>query len=289
MMTTASEGAAGLTPEKWRQRLEEAAFAPDSLHRVLDALEREMKRERSWVHDNPSPDHLLKGLITFFLDADDHDYERQARQIRDELSREAQLRERYRSWLPGEDAQDRLFLYVKDFIGQIDPDPTGVQFPGFLKYKGIHSGLAPEAYVFFLNERFPGRDPANFHVVFEPESGRVILKRIYRMELPRIKGASAARAVLAEMIQELVPDVQSITSLEVDNAANVETRQALMDSHEEAGVGVFKSKQGADVHSTVLGHLMIKLAERLGLSPGEFSVRILPFGLLEIAMAVAGR
>ena len=110
-----SDGKAGLTPAQWHDRLEQAAEDPAALAAELAELEREMKSERSWLHHNPSPDGLLRGLIDFFLDDKDDDYERLARKVRSELHREAQLTERFRSWTQGEDPRERLFPYLKDF------------------------------------------------------------------------------------------------------------------------------------------------------------------------------
>lgn len=282
-----SDGKAGLTPAQWHDRLEQAAEDPAALAAELAELEREMKSERSWLHHNPSPDGLLRGLIDFFLDDKDDDYERLARKVRSELHREAQLTERFRSWTQGEDPRERLFPYLKDFGEKVHQDPTGLQFPGFIKYKGVKEGQAREAYVFYLNERFPGRDPANFHVEFRPDTGEVVLKRIYRMELPRIQGITTpARAVLAEMIRELAPDPAAIRQFEVDNAANIRTRQTLLESHEEGGIGVFEPRPGVDVAATPLGHLMEKLARELDLVPGEFTCHLLPFGMLRVELGI---
>lgn len=276
----------GVTPQQWRERLERAAGNPETLAAEFSELEKEMRSERSSLHSNPSPDGLLRSVMSFLLDDKDDDYERLAKKIKSELARENRLLEQYRSWKPGEDYEDRLFLYVKDFGGKLQPDEKGVQFPGFVKYQGIHTtDTQTESYIFYLNEKFPGRDPANFHLVFIPETGEVIIKRVYRMELPRLKGdASPARAVLSEMVHEIVPDLALITEFEVDNAANIKTRQALLEPGKE--MGEFDAKADADVEKTPIGHLMKKLSTELGLTPGEFKVHALPFGMLRIEMFV---
>jgi len=71
----------------------------------------------------------------------------------------------------------------------------------------------------------------------------------------------------------------------VDNAANTETRKALM-SVDPSENNEHSIKPGADPAKTVLGHMMQKLAVELGFAPGEFHFRILTFGLLRIELDV---
>ena len=278
--------ASGFTPKQWRERLERAADQPRTLAVEFAELEKEMRSERSFLHSNPSPGGLMKSVMSFLMDDDDDDYERLAKNIRSELARENHLLEQFRSWKPGEDVEDRLFLYVKEFGGTLKPDTKGVQFPGFIKYQGIHStDTQSESYIFYLNEKFPGRDPANFHLVFIPKTGEVIIKRVYRMELPRQEGqGSPARSVLRELVYEIVPDLNAITEFEVDNAANIKTREALLEPKEQKGD--FGARAGGDAENTPIGHLMKKLCIELGLSPGEYKVHAMPFGMLRIEMFV---
>ncbi len=139
----------------------------------------------------------------------------------------------------------------------------------------------------YLSERFPGREPANFHLLFAPAEGKLVIKRVYRKELPRIEGITTpARAVLAEMAADIVPSLRSVRSLLVDNAANVATRRALISSHRESGEVVFALRPGADPAATPLGNLMVKLARELGLAPGPFSCQVCAFGMLKIELEI---
>ncbi len=282
----------GLTPQQWERRLEEAADDPEALAAVLGELEREMHQEKTWLHDNPEPGNLLDAVLSFF-GQEDGDVELLGQRIKSELRLERHLEERYRSWLPGEDYLDVLFPYLKAFGDEVAPDPGGLQFPGFGKYKGVRRGSASsEIWVFYIADRFPGRDPANFHVTFRRETGELLIKRVYKKELPRIDGISTVgRAVLAEMIRELVPSLVDIRELEVDNAANQATRDALL-RFTPSGDGVeFALRDDADPARTPLGHLMLKLVSELGMRPvasetGPFRVFLGRFGTLRIEMSV---
>ncbi len=277
---------AGLTPRQWEERLEAAVDAPDRLAQVLAALEQEMRRESTWLHEHPSPDGMLAKILDFFARPDDDDVEALGLQLNSELQRERSLRKRYRSWRPSETWGDRLAPYLKQFGGEMRPTLDGLQFPGFSKYDGI---AGRDAMTFFLSDSFPGRDPANFHTTLSGDAaqGIVVLKRIYKKELPRIEGISTVgRAVLAEMIRAHVPDVASIKRLEIDNAANRDTRKALIAGQEVNGEAVFEPANDADPSQTILGHLLIRLAEELGLTPGELTFALLPFGMLRLQLVV---
>jgi len=247
-----------------------------------------MRQERTWLHDNPEPGKLFAAVFAFF-GKEDADVEALGKELKDELQVERYLEEQYRSWLPGEDFLDVLFPYLKDFGEQVALDVGGLQFPGFDKYKGVRrSGSSSEIWVFFISRRFPGRDPANFHVSFLRDTGELIVKRVYKKELPRIDGISTVgRAVLAEMIHELVPSLADIREFEVDNAANQATRDGLMTSR-PSGDGVeFVLRDDADAAKTPLGHLMLKLVGELGMKPGPFRLFLGPFGTLRIEMSVS--
>lgn len=277
----------GLTPAIWEDRLGKAASDPRRLAEVLGDLEGEIHREHTFLHDDPEPDNLLSLILDFFGLPDDNDYEGLGKRIEAELATERWLKKRYRSWLPGEEVLDRIFPYIKNFGGDVREEKSGLQFPGFLKYKGIRRGKTSEAYVLYLSERFPGREPANFHLLYSPAEEELVIKRVYRKELPRIEGiTTAARAVLAEMAAEIVPSLPSIRSLLVDNAANVATRQALISSRREGGEVVFTLRPAADPAATPLGNLMVKLARELGLAPGRFSCQVCAFGMLKIELDI---
>jgi hypothetical protein len=276
-----AEAVAGLTPAIWRTRLEQAVSDPDALAGQLQELEKEIRNEHSFLETIPSPDGLLERVLGFFLDTEDHDYERLSKKITEELRHEKQVFKRYRSWKPGEDWEDRLFLYLKDFPGEVKPDPGGVQFPGFDKFTGRNtSRFTRESYVLFLNRRFPGRDPANFHVLFRERIGELVIKRVYKKGLPRYEGrSSAARAVLAEMIKGMVPDLSLIREFDIDNAANRETRQAVL-------AGASENRAEVQLEQTPLGYLMRQLAIELGLTPGELRYHIMPFEMIRIELGM---
>ena len=277
----------GLTPAIWKDRLEKAASDPRRLAELLGKLEGEIHREHTFLHEDPEPDTLLSLILDFFDLPDDNDYDELGKRIEAELAAERWLKKRYRSWLPGEEVLDRIFPYIKNFGADVREERSGLQFPGFLKYKGIRWGKTSEAYVLYLSERFPGREPANFHLLYSPAEEELVIKRVYRKELPRIEGtATAARAVLAEMAAEIVPSLPSVRSLLVDNAANVATRRALISSRREDGEVVFALRPGADPAATPLGNLMVKLARELGLVPGQFSCRVCAFGMLKIELGL---
>lgn len=207
---------------------------------------------------------------------------------------ERYLKRRYRSWLPGEDYLNILFPYVKDFGEKVEPDEGGLQFPGYGKYKIVRRGRSSsEIWVFYISEKFPGRDPANFHVSFLHETGELIVKRVYKKELPRIEGVSTVgRAVLGEMIRELAP-LTEIREVEIDNAANEATRDALLSTKPSSDNVEFVLREDGDPAKTPLGHLMLDLTAELGMKPvpnpnGErFRLFLGRFGTLRIEMSVA--
>ncbi len=279
------DSVAGLTPDQWEERLDSVSDEPEKLAAALEQLEQEMRQEDTWVHDNPTPGPIFKAIFRFFSREDDR-LEALGEKIHSELHAERRLKDRYRGWLPGEVPTDRLFSYLKDFGGEVHPDEEGVQFEGFLKYKGLHRGTTVDAFTFFLNDRFPGRDPANFHLSYLPAFGELVIKRVYKMELPRRKGKSAARAVLAEMVDEIVLDRSTIRSLVVDNAANIETRQAFLRVTRTEDDVKYEIRARVDPAKTPLGHLMLKMAARLGLKPGDFTSKVNQFGVLKISLPV---
>ncbi|HUU02746.1 MAG TPA: hypothetical protein VM425_15015 [Myxococcota bacterium] len=286
-MSDKDQDISGLTPQQWERRLEQAAGDPEELGRVLQKLEAEMRGENTWLHENPTPGKVLS-LVLRFIGGDDDDLRRLDRKLDTELSAEREMKRRYRGWLPGESAQDRLFSYVKDFAGEIGPCSDGLQFEGFVKYKGVSAhGSLREVFAFYLNQRFPGRDPANFQLSFDSRTCVLVIRRVYKMELPRPpRGPSAARAVLAELVTNVCDSVGQVESLVVDNAANIETRKALMRVRHGADGVTYEPIPGAEVEKTPLGHLMLRLANELDLKPGGFSIRVMPFGVLEIVLPV---
>jgi hypothetical protein len=283
-----AEEVSGLAPEGWEARLRLAADRPAKLAAVLADLEQEMRQEKNWLHDNPEPSNLVASVLAFFGKGD-RDVERLAAAIQDELRAERYLKERYRAWLPGEDHLDVLFPYLKGFGERVSSDATGLQFPGFGKYEGVRRGRRDsESWLFYISDRFPGRDPANFHVWFVHATGELLVKRAYKKELPRIEGISTVgRAVLAEMIRGLVRDLRHIRQLEVDNAANQATRDALVVSGAGGDGAEYGLRQGVDAARTPLGHLMLALAAELGLRAHlPFRLFLGSFGTLRMELSV---
>jgi len=277
----------GLTPEEWESRLEEAADQPDRLAGILKELDHEMRQEKTWLHENPEPGDLFSTILEFLGRPEDDDLERLGSEIRSELQKERWLKKRYRSWLPGEVHLDRLFRYLKDFGGEVRRDDGGLQFPGFLKYKGIRRKSKDEVFVFYLSERFPGRNPANFHVAFDASNGDLLFKRAYKKELRVLDGmTTVGRAVLSELIREVVPSLSDIRAFVADNAANIRTRQALIASRKKGNSVVYEPRPDCDVASTPLGNLMSKLALEMGLTPGGFHLEVRPFGMLHIELDI---
>ena len=81
----------------------------------------------------------------------------------------------------------------------------------------------------------------------------------------------------------------AIRTIVADNAANVETRQALITSHRDGDTVRFELKPDADPTDTPLGHLMKKLALELGLEPGPFRSEILAYGVLKIELSIPAK
>jgi|GEM_PF-5170773 len=282
-----ADNVSGRTPNEWERLLEEAADRPERLAQLLESLEGEIKQETSFLHEKAEPGNLFSIILDFFGIPEDDDYARLSERIKSEVDAERRLKRRYRSWLPGEDVLERLFPFIKNFNGEVREEAGGLQFEGFRKFKGISRGARSEAYTLYLSQRFPGRDPANFHLLFDEAKGELVIKRVYRKELPRLDGpATAARAVLAEMTGDIVPALSQIRAIVVDHAANVETRQALIVSHCEGDEACYELNSGADPAATPLGNLMNKLAVELGLEPGAFSTEILAYGVLKIELAI---
>ena len=85
-------------------------------------------------------------------------------------------------------------------------------------------------------------------------------------ELPRIEGiTTVVRAVLAEMISELVPSVAAIREIVIDSAANQATRDALIATHTSTTGAQLILREGADPGTTPLGHLMRELAREVAI------------------------
>jgi hypothetical protein len=273
----------GLTPEAWEQKLDDAANDPRALAAVLTELDQEMRQEKTWLHEAP-PAPIIKTILKFFGN-NDEDLERLGQEIATELEHERSLKRRYRSWLPGEDYVQRLYPYFKGFNGEVRPTTEGLQFPGFTRYEGRVEGHLTEAMALFLNERFPGRDPASFHVAFEHSTGCVTIERAFKKELKRIPGISTVgRAVLAELIHNVVPDLTAIRKINGDNATNQETRKLLLEKKRRGLEVYFVPRPDADISATPLGHLVVELVRELGLKPGELQMEIHAYGVLEIAM-----
>jgi len=285
--TVEEAGVAGRAPEEWEARLEQAAKGLMKLDDVLCELKQEIGSEHSWLEDNPAPSTLARMFLEF-VGATDSDRARFEERIEREIAYERSLVRRYRTWRPGESWQDRLNMYLKEFPAQVRADGEGLQFPGFIKYKGTYrSDSVSQAFACYLNERFPGRDPANFYVTYDATSGELILKRIYKKELPRLDGnRSASRAVLRELIGDVAHPVSGIRQIEVDNVANQKTRQDLMIVEKTDGGTIFSTRPGADVENTPLGYLMRTLARELGLEPGPFHVSVQQFGIIRIELDV---
>ena len=285
-MTEVDNTVAGLTPQEWEDHLESVADNPEKLQAALEALNHEMHQETSWVHENPTPGPLFKAVFRFF-GKNDGDLEDLGHQIKDELHAERRLQDRYRGWLPGEEWCDRLFPYLKEFAGEVHQESAGLQFEGFTKYQGIERKLKTAVFAFFLNERFPGRAPANFHMSFNAEDGELVIERVYKMELPRPpEGPSVSRLVMAELVADLVPKLNDLKKLVVDNAANVETRQALIEARPDSEGVNYEPILGANVDATPLGYLMRKFATELGLESGDFVIRVNRYGVLKIILPI---
>jgi len=280
---------AGLEPEEWERRLEAAAADPEALASVLSGLDHEIRQEKTWLHDNPSPGPLLRIILGFLGDDEDEDLERLGEQITAELQHERALWERYRPWRPGEDHLERLYPFIKDFHGEIALEEDGLQFPGFTRHGGVAGGPDPEAMALFLSDRFPGRIPASFHVAFHRRDGEIVIKRVFKRELPRVEGiTTVGRAVTAELIRRVAPGLERIRELVVDNAANQQTRRLLLRHQPGSGRASFTPAPGADVAATPLGHFMVELARELGLVPGELRMEIRAYGLLRLELDVRG-
>ncbi|RME25509.1 MAG: hypothetical protein D6806_07745 [Deltaproteobacteria bacterium] len=278
------EDVSGLTPEQWEHRLERAASDPEKLRREIQALEREMLREKSWLHENPVSEGVI-GLVLGFLGGRGDDYRALGKQIEQELYAERSLKERYRGWLPGETPLDRIFPYIKNFPGRVEPCKEGVVFDGFLKFRGVSWGGAENrAVAVYLNERFPGREPANFLLWFVHASGHLVIKRVFRKELPpRCGSTSSARRIVLELADLIVPGRDEIAALEVDNAANRATRAALM-RHDAGKDPPYVLVEDTKPEQTPLGRMMMKLAAELGRKPLDFRLALDRYGVLKITL-----
>lgn len=281
---------AGRTPEEWEAALEHAVDHPEHLDALLAELDREVLAESSWIRDNPAPSRLTRALLRWLGRGDEDRAELEAR-LKRELAWERGLVKRYRTWLPRESYQDRLSLYLKDFPAEVAPDPTGLQLPGFSRYAGVYrSATTSQVFCFFVDDRFPGRDPANFSLRFEATTGELVLERLYKKELPRPPdGRPVGRVIVRELALDLVGDPARIRQIEVDNAANQETRKALMITREEDGRLAFEPRPGADPRKTPLGHFMVKLAGELGLAELEMRFFVQLLGVIRIELDTAPR
>jgi hypothetical protein len=124
-------------------------------------------------------------------------------------------------------------------------------------------------------------------VAFDASNGDLLIKRVYKMELPVLDGmTTVGRAVLSELIRDVVRSLSDIRAFVVDNAANTSTRRALIASHETDDGVVYEPRPDCDVASTPLGNLMSKLALEMGLTPGRFQFEVRPFGMLHIELGI---
>ena len=71
------------------------------------------------------------------------------------------------------------------------------------------------------------------------------------------------------------------------NLSHVATRKALIRCTQDQDGPKYDEVENACVEETPLGHMMRKLAGELGMQPGKFAFRVLPYGLLRISLAVA--
>ncbi len=284
-----SQDVTGLTPAQWRDRLERAAQDEGALAQVLRQLDQEMNQERAWLHDNPSPGRALRAVLRVLGGSEQWNIQQLAGQLKAELQQERALERRYRLWLPDEDRVARLLPYLSQFEGQVRPDDGGLQVVGFRKYKGLHLAPHAEAFVFYLSERFSRREPANFHLSYDASTGCLGIERAFKRELPSIPGVRAiGRAVLCEMARGIVPELDALRAIRIDNATNAATREALVLRLEEGGSVRFRVRRSADADATPLGHLMRKLAADLGLTTGRFRLQLRAYGVLRISLEVLG-
>ena len=287
-MTDATHPVSGRAPAEWEAHLERCAGDPVALTEALSQMAAEMRRERSWLHDNPPVGGLLSAILEFFARPEDNDVEALSRQLESELRAERTLKERYRSWLPGEDYLDVLFPYLKSFGGEVHVDEEGVQFPEYVKVTGLKTGGTRAVVAFFVHERFPGRDPANFQLAFDTFEGTLVAKRAYKMDLKASPDhPSVGRAVLGELIRVVCPNLSSLRRFIVDNAANRATRDDLLIRVRSSDDDVrFGLRPGFRPDDTLLGRLMRRLVGDLGLTAGPLHASVGPFGTLRFEMAV---
>ena len=94
--------------------------------------------------------------------------------------------------------------------------------------------------------------------------------------------------MLVELIGLVVPDAGAVRHLVIDNAANRDTRDALIEKYDDGDTVAYRIRPGSDPAATPLGSLLLGLAGDLGLKAGRFETAVGPFGMLKIRLETSG-
>ena len=267
-------GAFGRAPSQWEQALIEALDDRDNaaVRAALHALRAELSAQAEQIQrleDAPGLDRLMD----------------QARRLLRAGPTDTEILERE------QDAERRLWSGYRDRYRQIFvPEPLhpflgscglflrpvtdlGAQYTGFDKYA---ASSRTEAVTLFQG-RGDGIPP-NFFSSFDPRDGTLVVQRAYRTQLPRGAGAT----VIAEHVEQLVPDPADLRALVFENVQNSATYAAHVDTSGEWP----RLRDGIGPGDSALGRLGGRVLALRGQLPTAVRPTLDTFGFLDLRLVV---
>jgi hypothetical protein len=278
----------GKAPREWEEELRNALDRRDhaQLKQALKALGGELGSESQLLNQigrAPLLDRLVEQARRLL-----HSAPTGEEALEKELTRERQLwadyRQRYRKcFVP---AELRPFLNSSALF--VSPSTMGVQYDGFEKYSGHSRGTPREAITLFYNAttdeatQDSATTPANVFTSFDEQSGRFVVQRVYRTDLPR----NAGRDCILEHISLLIPGITDLRELVFDNVQNRKTYDAHVITDRN---GVFRLRQNVALDHTPLGRFGLRILTSLSLKVASILPVLDGFGFLDLHLIVESK
>jgi hypothetical protein len=278
----------GRAPAEWEKEFLDALDLRDHgrLKQALKALREELGSETRLLNQmtrDPVLDRLIEQARRLIRSAPTEE-----EVLERELTRERQLwtayRQRYREhFIPAE-----LRPFLKSSAIFISPSTTGIQYAGFEKYSGHSQGTPREAITLFYNltvdetARDGAAIPANVFTSFNEHSGRFVVQRVYKTDLPR----NAGRDCILEHISLLIPEITDLRELVFDNVQNRKTYNAHVITDRN---GVSRLRQNVSLDHTPLGRFGLRILTSLGLKAASVLPVLDGFSFMDLHLIVESK
>lgn len=273
-------GIYGHAAEDWERILDQALDQHDheGLLSALFELNAELHHENAVISGfqrGPRIDRLVEQARRILASEPtvSEVFEEQAFRERELWSR---YRERYRqAFIPAP-----LHGFLSTSAVFIEPTGEGTRFPGFDKFGGVDlRGNHREAVtLFYADEGDNTQIPANFFGCFDVHRGRFTVERAYRTDLP----CGAGRAIIAEQIRALVPDLGQLREFEWDNVQNLATYQVFVDDEGDSP----RLRPTVDVAQAPLVRVGRRILESVGLNSTGVTPTLDQFGFMDLCQLV---